>query len=458
MSPNKHVLLKRLKRKLMNLQLKRSKLKKVYIKLKPKNQIIPPIEPSIPHKINIPQEITKNISIFGLDLYQNDPSYPKTTSSIFNYIQNQLSNNISDYLFFQISNSEMEDLELIENNLIHSRNIIYPKDIILSFQPFDKNDDSFINKKQYKQQCIQLCSNIGLCYIEPENINNIHSIVYDLYLKSTKEITQIYHTSEKKTKKGFGFGFGDYVRGVAHLCHYLQNTNYIPQVSFSNHSLSEFFYSKKIVPIETCDNIIFYVNKILSKLSKHQKHIYMRKMFSHKYIFSHMYINHKLISPRIKQFVRKNCLTPRIHLQKKINELQQNLQLIDKQYYVIHARLHDNDVDDMKHTYQRFKNKIRNLYHQLKKQHPRKDIKILLLSNSQKFLDSVPFHFISKTNLSRGHTGSIKSSSQQILDTVLELMLMTKSKKIFQLSVYPWGSNFADIAKYYYDVPIQKIK
>ena len=80
----------------MNLQLKQFKFKKIYIKPKQKNNIIPPIQPTIP------QEITKNISIFGLDLYQNDPSYPKTTSSIFNYIQNHLSNNIrlKEFLIF----------------------------------------------------------------------------------------------------------------------------------------------------------------------------------------------------------------------------------------------------------------------------------------------------------------------------------------------------------------------
>ncbi len=398
-------------------------------------------------------------SYLNIHFLKNSLFTSSTTSHILTFIQDIIQqqtytiheqNNYhqAQYLYFQISNSEREELETFENNVIQIRNMIYPKNIIFSIQPFLYKNKDFILKNKYKKNCMKICQHTGLHFIENETISNIYSIIHDLSIKSQKEVIQVYF------QKKYNYGLGDCIRGVAQLCNYLKNTGYQPKVSFTNHPLSHFFYSKTFVPEEKCDNILFYTFDIMKNFSKFQRNTYLKKMFQHKYIFSHIVPKH--VSPQMKQFVKENCLTPRIHFQKKLIEFQNHLGLKDKQYYVIHVRLHDGNIDS-EEIFQKFKNKILHVKKMIDKTDRNKNKKILIMSSNSVFLDSVHFHFLTKTNLSRGHLGHNQTSLEQTQDTMIELMLMTKAKKIYQLSVYCWGSNFSKIANMIYNVPIQRI-
>ncbi len=399
-------------------------------------------------------------SYLNIHFLKNSLFTSSTTSHILTFIQDIIQqqsytvheqNNYhqAQYLYFQISNSEREELEIFENNVIQIRNMIYPKNVIFSIQPFLYKDKDFILKNEYKKNCMKICQHTGLHFIENETISNIYSTIYDLFIKSQKEVIQVYFQKEQN------YGLGDCIRGVAQLCYYLKNTGYQPKVSFTNHPLSHFFYSKTFVPEEKCNNILFYTFNILKNLSKFQKNIYFKKMFQHKYIFSQ--IVPKSVSPKIKKFIKENCLTPRISFQKKMTEFQNYLGLKNKQYYVIHVRLHDGNIDSNK-VFQKFKHKILHVKKMIDKTDKNKNKKILIMSSNSLFLDSIHFHFLTKTNLSRGHLGQNQTSLEQTQDTMIELMLMTKAKKIYQLSVYHWGSNFSKIANMIYNVPIQRIK
>jgi hypothetical protein len=52
--------------------------------------------------------------------------------------------------------------------------------------------------------------------------------------------------------------------------------------------------------------------------------------------------------------------------------------------------------------------------------------------------------------------GMHSTSLQQTKDTMIEFMLMTTCIKIYQLSVYSWGSGFSDTINKIYDIEVEK--
>jgi hypothetical protein len=84
--------------------------------------------------------------------------------------------------------------------------------------------------------------------------------------------------------------------------------------------------------------------------------------------------------------------------------------------------------------------------------------KLLLLASNDTYLNEINLPFIVKTNLKRGHVGINTTSLEETQDTMLEFMLMTTCKQIYQISAYNWGSGFSDIVNKIYNVPIQKYK
>jgi len=78
------------------------------------------------------------------------------------------------------------------------------------------------------------------------------------------------------------------------------------------------------------------------------------------------------------------------------------------------------------------------------------------MSSSDLYLKYIDFPFIKKTNLSAVHLGMNTTDIKKCEDTMIEFMLMTTSIKIYQLSVYYWGSGFSDTVNKIYKVPIEK--
>ena len=98
-------------------------------------------------------------SYLNIHFLKNSLFTSSTTSHILTFIQDIIQqqtytiheqNNYhqAQYLYFQISNSEREEFEIFENNVIQIRNMIYPKNIIFSIQPFLYKDKDFILKNR----------------------------------------------------------------------------------------------------------------------------------------------------------------------------------------------------------------------------------------------------------------------------------------------------------------------
>ena len=81
---------------------------------------------------------------------------------------------------------------------------------------------------------------------------------------------------------------------------------------------------------------------------------------------------------------------------------------------------------------------------------------LVLISSSDIYLSHINLPFIKKTNLNAVHVGTNMTDVKGCEDTMTEFMLMTTSKKIYQLSVYCWGSGFSDTVTKIYNIPVEK--
>ena len=372
----------------------------------------------------------------------------------------------SQYGFFDRDKIIKEDLtdEEIENDIIQIRNELYPKPfIILShFATYEsgkryelikllenickKLNIPFINQsdivKKYgnniilKEPVLAHYTKEGLSYVgkilldkinEVKNINN-----------STKKILhQVYYTSEERVKKQTFHGFGDYIRGTIHLYQLIKDKNVELKINFSNHHLSNVFICDNHLSIEQCENTKYIFGTGENFLD-----------------YSHVFTNNFEFSrpdKDCKNFIIKNCFTPTISFGKKLLNVKEKLNLTDFNYSIIHIRLDDNETFNHNRL-----NNILNIINSIK--HNNADEKYILIASNKIYLNYINFSFIQKTNLKSGHVGLNTITLNECEDTMIEFMLMTTSRKIYQLSVYGWGSGFSDTINKIYDIEVIKFK
>lgn len=356
-----------------------------------------------------------------------------------------------------------EDLtdEEIEDDIIQIRNELYPKPFIIisHFATYEsgkryelikllenickKFNIPFINQsdiiKKYDNNII--LNEPVLAHYTKEGLEYVGKYLYDK-INNVKEIknnpkktlNQVYYTSLARVKKHTFHGFGDYIRGTIHLYQLYGNTINL-KINFSNHNLSNLFVCDNHLSIEQCENTNYIFEKGVNFLN-------------YNCVFTN---NFELSSPNkdCKDFIIKNCLTPRISFYNKLSNIKKFLDIEDNDYYVIHIRLNDNET----YNEDRFNN-IMNIIFSIKQKHPNN--KLLLIASNEIYLNKINLPFIIKTNLNRGHVGLNTTTLKECEDTMIEFMLMTTCKQIYQLSVYSWGSGFSDTINKIYDIPVNK--
>jgi hypothetical protein len=242
------------------------------------------------------------------------------------------------------------------------------------------------------------------------------------------DVYQIYIINQEKINKGSYQGFGDFIRGCIYLYQESLVKKYNLKICFNHHHLSKIFKCNTNLTLDECQKLQYYRD--------------IKDPIEAKYIFCSRPATGK-ITKECKDFIIENCLTPLPEFNEKL--------LNYKDYIVIHFRTADKEKDDEKNILSKIKTKIS----YIKKINQKK--KIFIIGSNQKYLEQITDRELLKTNLKRGHTG-LNSSFDEIEGTMIEFMLLTKADKIYQISIYPWGSNFSDIANKIFDVPIEKIK
>ncbi len=353
--------------------------------------------------------------------------------------------------------TDLTDIE-IENDLIKIRSLLHPKKILVVTHNSTKKSG---RRYELVESIKLICKKLNIPVIDPSLTtsdypeNDVflpndqarhytdfgHKLIEVTYKKSIDELAikqpelvQTYTNDANKVSKHTAHGFGDFLMGSIYINQIAEKLNYEAHVSFNNHPLSNFFYNRhhvcpsdleKVKYIFDAPTPIDFVNENL--------------------VFTNYQIKNIRLSD--KQFLIKNCLTPRIKFLSEIEALKDKLNL-GNNYSVLHIRSKDFEKISEK-TLSKLQVSV------LKQLKPNK--KYLFLSNDQVILDRLCDQRLVKTQLGRCHSGESDINNEDLRDTLIEFMLMTKSQEIIQFSPYQWGSNFSNIIAKIYDIPLYKI-
>ncbi len=367
-----------------------------------------------------------------------------------------------------IIKKEMTDEE-IEDDIIQIKNELYPKPFII-FSYFETYECGRSNEST--QLLKKICEKMNIPFLDQSEILKEHGIsipineqdlpdynkevsriickkLFDkmnevkennIELSTKQHICQVYYSSEERIKKYSFHGFGDFIRGTTYLYQALKEKNIFLKVNFSNHNLSNFFVCDTQVSIDDCENdthyfLVQYYNRL-------------HDIVNCKFVFCN-YWECSEIDDECRKFIIQKCLTPKVGFEKKILNIKNTLNISDYNYSVIHIRLSDQEI----YNEERLINII-SIILDIRKNNKEE---LILMSSNDLYLKYIDFPFIKKTNLSAVHLGMNTTDIKKCEDTMIEFMLMTTSIKIYQLSVYFWGSGFSDTVNKIYKVPIEKI-
>ena len=254
-------------------------------------------------------------------------------------------------------------------------------------------------------------------------------------------VYQVYYTSENRVKKYSFQGLGDYIRGTIHLYQFIKQNkkDILLKVNFSNHVLNHFFVCDNHLTVKTCEEDVKYIFQVP-----------LGNRLENNYIFTNNLLLSNHIDQDCKDFIIKNCLTPRMDFMNKVTLTKQRLHIEDYAYSMIHIRTHDDEQLNQSRL-----DKIIKIIQFITRIEENKNTKFLLIANNDIYLEYINFSSIQHTHLKKAHLGMPQSNIENAQDTMIEFMLASTSKKIYQLSVYGWGSGFSDTIRNVYSVPIE---
>lgn len=249
----------------------------------------------------------------------------------------------------------------------------------------------------------------------------------------------VYYTDEERVARHTFHGLGDFLRGTIYLFQECRKNDVELKVSYSHHHLEKILVCNNYLSVEECRQAryIFMFNQTET--------LWDDKML----IFSNQ-IPQEPIDEECKTFLREKCLQPRLGFSRKLETIMDELDLKKGGYCVLHVRLLDEEVFQASRL-----SWILKLVSQV---YEKEACRIVFMSSHPCYNDHVAFPYVVKTGLDRGHLGLYTTTLKQAEDTMMEFMIMTRCKKIYQGSVYEWGSGFSQIAHLVYNVPLEKIR
>lgn len=243
--------------------------------------------------------------------------------------------------------------------------------------------------------------------------------------------TQVYYTDKERVARHTFHGFGDYLRGCIHMYQRLGPDRC--RIDFSHHPLNSVFCCRTYVPKAAAQRDVVYMFG--------QDHL----LEQHDLVFTNNFPVRE-IDQGCRDFIVRHCLTPRLAFRQYVDETKRLLGLRDGEYAVIHIRAPDGAGFDGRACAQVW-DRIKGL---LTEPH-------LLLASHEGYLQNLNHPMLVKTSLSRCHVGHHEGTSRQTWDTMVEFMLMTTCKRVYQFSAYDWGSGFSNAMSWIYGIPVERM-
>jgi hypothetical protein len=303
-------------------------------------------------------------------------------------------------------------------------------------------------------------------YYNKEEDNKKQTIDIPLkILQLTKPIIE--NVYQEKYKDGVTTGLGDFIRGSYFLMQFCDNNNIPYNINLLNHPISQF------LEIYINKQPLIYNNINKFGLTNHNPHILDNHIITNiydisindnfiRYLSDQQVFNQKLyvynisyptvqINQKHKEYMR-HLLKPCFKVALAVDDLLLKLELVKKQFTIIHIRYGDDFlIKNKKETKKSHLEMIKNILDKLDRSH-----KYLLISDNTiiKNIIQSKYPFI-KTHFNEiSHTGEgLQLETNKLQNTMIDFYLFSHATKIIAFSVYKHGTGFSKWSAETYNVP-----
>ena len=309
-----------------------------------------------------------------------------------------------------------------------------------------------------------------------ENENILENIIKTFYNKKLKQIVNIY---QLKYTNGIAQGLGDYIRGCFCLLQISLLLNLQFDMELTNHPISKYikredswikydmdYDESKIAKYEDVNYIpinskiykkdsINFFTRFINNINLLDKNV-LNKSNNKYFIFCNSFPIFDNITNNNRLFIQSK-LQPNEIMQQNIKSTLIKLNLVSKQFAVIHIRSGDKYLlKNNKLNTNAVKKIIKILLTNIKM-----GTKYLVLSDNNQIklllTQIFPQFIFQMSNIT--HLGeSINQDDQSIMETLLDFYLMSNSFQIISFSPYNWGSGFSQWCSILYNIPFIKIQ
>ena len=239
------------------------------------------------------------------------------------------------------------------------------------------------------------------------------------------------------------YGLGDYLYGVMYLFQLanLKPKKFLLKVDYSQSSLAPFL-QKVISPSLLEPKYLFHEARDRDFLTE-------KEVFTNKRPV-------KPITPACRDFVLRNALPLDQKSFSKVNWFLENYGLYKRQYTVLHVRLGDSGLLDIKDPGHISIAKVVNELNRviLNFEETRQYI---LVVDSVTLRNQLSRSGLKVTNGLVAHTGFALNQDVALENTLMEFFLLMNSEKIIQFSAHSWGSGFSESAALLAGIPLDRI-
>lgn len=281
-----------------------------------------------------------------------------------------------------------------------------------------------------------------------------------------KVIHNVYQPSFANMQKSTGFG--DFVRGCLYVLEFCEKHNKACDFHINHHHIKKYlnyFIDKPELPPAIARNIHKYLELNAEFITIHNKieyrtHSLNDSLFIH-YLnactnyLGNIYMNttnfplHQ-ISQKNKDFMRR-VLEPTHQLLEEVDRHMSELKLVKQNFITYHIRLGDSYLNNPTNTV--VHNQL--IQYIIKKMTLRPQHDYLLITDSSIFKKIIVSYFqhinIKCIFFDISHT--CENDDASIKNTLVEFYMMSHSKAIISMSVYPHGSGFSKWCSVVYSIP-----
>jgi hypothetical protein len=291
--------------------------------------------------------------------------------------------------------------------------------------------------------------------------------INDSILKKIKVINSVY---KQTYKNKFVSGFGDFLRGCYFTLEFCQKYNLEYHIIIL-HPINNFLKNKSnTIPqsisdtVEYCEYINYSsdincsFNPDISSLYHsffdylNKQPVYNKNLFLYTVCYPTIQIK-----PKNKEYIR-NLIEPIDEIKESIRDVLDNLQLIKKQFTILHIRSGDQYLTKTKSSLtEEYKEK---LFMVINKMIDRNENYLLIADNIlvKNFLIYY-FPWIKTYFKKIAHLGeNSKLDYENTKNTMIDFYILSYGKKIVSISCYEHGSGFSRWSAFTYDVPYMCIK